>query len=403
MAWPRACLGHKDRSSGNLIERMLSVVASAPPPNAAAPAGEGASASGEGEASEFLAMLKGAAQAGKDLSKKPAQSKPAEDNVARSGEAETAPRAARAGRKSQASDAEAKSSEEAGAAAPQAARADGEAARSASMPQVLLAALAAGARSRDVTAGADPALAAPAETPAAEPGRPKAKVTNAAARRDGAESLSRPGATPRAADPAADPARAAKPEGQPATGAVTPPRIAEAAPTMVHAVTTREAAPHSLPLPHDTQVSEGRVPLGAREAAQSGFSAPILAMRVVTKDGVTKSIEIRLDPAELGKVDVKLETGHDGRLKAVLSAENAAAFELLKRDGAALEAALRDAGLDLEEGAITFTLNHSAPDNSQQREAAYGDAEARRAAEADELAPHLTPTTWRHGVIDISV
>ncbi len=284
------------------------------------------------------------------------------------------------------------------------------------LPATLLSALAAGAQGGSGLDGVQSLLAAAqkavpqiepetAETTSdavlAAPVRTKAKG-GPAARRETAETPAKPSATG-TTTPGADTARTKKIETPPAAMPAAA-KGAEPVPVLTQAVMTRDAAPQGQLHMPGAQVTDARIPLGAREAAQAGFAAPVLAMRVVTKDGATKSIEIRLDPAELGKVDVKLETGHDGKLKAVLSAENAAAFELLKRDGAALEAALRDAGIDLEEGAISFALNDSGADQSHRREAAYGDAEARRAAQSEDIAAAAAhASTWRDGVIDISV
>jgi len=142
----------------------------------------------------------------------------------------------------------------------------------------------------------------------------------------------------------------------------------------------------------------------AHAAAPAAGAAAMLGMRIHTKDGATRAIEIRLDPAELGEVNVRLETGRDGKLKAVLSADNADSFELLKREGGALETALREAGVDLGEDAITFTLTERGPDqgHADRRELAYSDGAARREAAAAEDIVAATPVRWRSGLLDIS-
>lgn len=288
--------------------------------------------------------------------------------------------------------------------------AEGEAAKAQqtnALPPALLAALSAGARAKDGSAGTAETALAVTDAPEAvtgESAKSKTKPVRNTARRDGGEPSGKADAGTKTSDVPSDAARAAKADAQPAIPQAAT-KGGEAPATLLHTAAP-DAAPQGQTLVADPQVSETRIPLATREAAQAGFAAPVLAMRVITKDGVTKSIEIRLDPAELGQVDVKLETGHDGKLKAVLSAENADAFELLKKDSSALEAALRDAGVDLEEGAISFALNDSGADQSQQREAAYGGAEARRNARAEEIAAAAAATeasTWRNGVIDISV
>lgn len=283
------------------------------------------------------------------------------------------------------------------------AKAEGDAAKAqaqGALPAAILEALASGLRGKEIAAIA---TASNPEAATDEPGKIKTKAMRAPARREG-EHGAKPDGNLRAPEAAADAARTTKAEGQP-NPAPTAHKPAETAPVPIEVTAQLPGEPQSQALHSEPQVTETRIPLAAREAAQAGFAAPVLAMRVNTKDGVTKSIEIRLDPAELGQVDVKLETGHDGKLKAVLSADNADAFELLKKDSGALEAALREAGIDLEEGAITFALNDSGGEHAHEREAAYGGAEARRNVNAGELAAAaaIQTSSWRAGAIDISV
>lgn len=72
-------------------------------------------------------------------------------------------------------------------------------------------------------------------------------------------------------------------------------------------------------------------------------------------DGVDK-IRIQLKPAHLGRVDVQLEMTHDGRVSAVVSADNKDTLNLLKQDARELERALREAGLNLNSGDLSFNL-----------------------------------------------
>lgn len=286
------------------------------------------------------------------------------------------------------------------------AKATGDAAKAQQIVEIsaaILAALGGTAKAKATPETADPAVALAAAAPVAEePGKVKAKAPRTAHRRDGAEAVKADASLkPDVQSPDAKP----KADVQAAASAPQPRAADAAAPATPAAAIPISADPLPQAIAAEAQVSEARIPLASREAAQAGIAAPILAMRVITKDGVAKSIEIRLDPAELGQVDVKLTTGHDGKLQAVLSAESAEAFELLKKDSGALESALREAGIDLEDGAITFALNDSGADQSHQREAAYGGAGARRDAATSELsaAAAADTTSWRNGVIDISV
>ncbi|TVR78064.1 MAG: flagellar hook-length control protein FliK [Rhodospirillales bacterium] len=67
-------------------------------------------------------------------------------------------------------------------------------------------------------------------------------------------------------------------------------------------------------------------------------------------------IEIKLRPASLGRVDVRLELGADGRVLATVTADTRQTLELLRADARGLERALQDAGLQADSGSLSFNL-----------------------------------------------
>jgi hypothetical protein len=67
-------------------------------------------------------------------------------------------------------------------------------------------------------------------------------------------------------------------------------------------------------------------------------------------------ISIQLKPAELGRVDVKMELTHDGRIMAVVTADSKDTLDLLRRDSNDLQKALENAGLQMNSGDMTFNL-----------------------------------------------
>ena len=108
--------------------------------------------------------------------------------------------------------------------------------------------------------------------------------------------------------------------------------------------------------------------LGSRTSSplQSSLSAPTQAPQVPVnalavhiaaqaQNGV-KRFEIRLDPPELGRVDVRLDVGRDGQVSTHLIVERAETLDLLQRDAKALEKALNDAGLKTSDDGMTFSL-----------------------------------------------
>ena len=104
-------------------------------------------------------------------------------------------------------------------------------------------------------------------------------------------------------------------------------------------------------------------------------AAPAATVQVYNRiieraDGRAQRFEIRLDPAELGRVDVRIEIGADRKVHAVLAAHDSAALSDLMRGQRALERALADAGIDLADNGVRFELarDNGSGSASQQRD-----------------------------------
>ena len=72
--------------------------------------------------------------------------------------------------------------------------------------------------------------------------------------------------------------------------------------------------------------------------------------------GDVDHIQIQLQPAELGAIDVKLNVNHDGRVTMVVSADRSDTLNLLQQDASMLAQALRDAGLQADNSSLSFNL-----------------------------------------------
>ncbi|HEY9078855.1 flagellar hook-length control protein FliK [Magnetovibrio sp.] len=75
-------------------------------------------------------------------------------------------------------------------------------------------------------------------------------------------------------------------------------------------------------------------------------------------DGLDK-ISIQLRPAHLGRIDVQLEMASDGRVTAVVTADNKDTLDLLKQDSRELERAMREAGLNMGSGDVSYNLREN--------------------------------------------
>ena len=96
------------------------------------------------------------------------------------------------------------------------------------------------------------------------------------------------------------------------------------------------------------------------QAATPNLPVPVdaLAVNIARKfEQGLNQFEISLTPAELGKLDISLKIGDDGRVQAVLRAERQDTLDLLRQDAKTLENQLRQAGLDVGSNALSFQLS----------------------------------------------
>src|SRR3546814_837329 len=102
-----------------------------------------------------------------------------------------------------------------------------------------------------------------------------------------------------------------------------------------------------------------------------------------------EQINIKLHPAELGRIEVKLENASDGTLRAVISAERSETLDLLQRDARGLERALQEAGVKTDSGSLSFNLRGQGQGQEQQAEGnGRGRAEGQqRGADGAEVLP----------------
>jgi chemotaxis protein MotD len=149
------------------------------------------------------------------------------------------------------------------------------------------------------------------------------------------EAVSR-SATATPANPAAQPS--------PADSDISGTSVAQVSPAATTAVSAHAALPD-------------RAATGATPAASAQPDVAALAVHIAAraKDG-DHHFDIRLDPPDFGKVDVRLSVTNDGRAQAHVSADKPQTLELLQRDQAVLHRALKDAGLDLSNNSLNFSL-----------------------------------------------
>ncbi|MDO8801507.1 flagellar hook-length control protein FliK [Phenylobacterium sp.] len=231
------------------------------------------------------------------------------------------------------------------------------------------------------------AAAAPPPPPAAPAPRAQAAEISAVAEAVvAAEAVETPEAGAAPETPAAPPraktaARAARNEAGPRTETAATPTVADADPLGASVVAQaetaetfdsgaegkREAAAPAVEAKADTDTGQPVAPNVGDAAATASTSAPAearpgpqtvahLAAQIVKKlEGRSTQFDVALNPEGLGRVDVRIEIGAQGKLTASMAFENPLAASELRARAGELQKALEQAGFDIS-GGIRFDV-----------------------------------------------
>lgn len=127
----------------------------------------------------------------------------------------------------------------------------------------------------------------------------------------------------------------------------------------------------------------------ALQHAPTQAQAGHVAMQVATaiernlQNGNTR-FQMRFDPPELGRVDVHLKVGKDGKVQAHLVVDRPETLDLFMRDQRGLERALQSAGLQPDGDNLSFSLNDQ---GGQQSAFSQGEQHHRQGGQADTPTP----------------
>ncbi len=135
-------------------------------------------------------------------------------------------------------------------------------------------------------------------------------------------------------------------------------------------------------------------PAGARPVAEQ----VVFHVKTAIADGSSR-IRIQLDPEELGKLDIRIHVGADGRTGVTITADNRGTLDMLQRDSRGLEQALADAGLKADSGSLSFNLRGGQQEQNAQNNALANNY-MKQQPEEEELAPELSIS--RSYVIDMA-
>jgi len=107
-------------------------------------------------------------------------------------------------------------------------------------------------------------------------------------------------------------------------------------------------------------------PTASAQAASIPVPVNGLAVDIATRAAAgNTSFQIRLDPAELGRIDVRLDVDKHGRVTSHLTVDQPATLDMLRKDAPQLQRALEDAGLKTGDGGLQFSLRDQSPQGGQ--------------------------------------
>ena len=98
-------------------------------------------------------------------------------------------------------------------------------------------------------------------------------------------------------------------------------------------------------------------PLNVTAATNAAVPLSGLALEIAVSAKSGKSrFEIRLDPADLGRIDVRIDVDRNGQVTSHLTVEKPETLSMLRQDAPQLQRALDDAGLRTGNGGLQFSL-----------------------------------------------
>ncbi|MBX9826603.1 MAG: flagellar hook-length control protein FliK [Xanthobacteraceae bacterium] len=135
------------------------------------------------------------------------------------------------------------------------------------------------------------------------------------------------------------------------------------------------ATAHTQPAALTSTQLQARIQAQLQASADASPAVPLsgVAVEIASQALAGKNrFEIRLDPPELGRIDVKLDIDGDGNATTRLVVERSDTLDLLKRDSSQLERALQQAGLKTSDNALEFSLRQEAFQQNDDQGASRG-------------------------------
>lgn len=139
----------------------------------------------------------------------------------------------------------------------------------------------------------------------------------------------------------------------------------------------------------DLQAASGRSGDAARQGFPSASEQVQVNIRRAMQEGMDR-IQVRLEPAELGRVDVRIDMHRDGNSQLFITADRQETLDMLRQDARELQRALQQAGIRADSQDLHFDLREqgqqfAGQQNNDGKESALGGdvADGRGGADAE--------------------
>lgn len=153
------------------------------------------------------------------------------------------------------------------------------------------------------------------------------------------------------------------------------------------------------------------VRIGTLPGQTTPTQVPAMTIALQVARNLQKGInrfDIRLDPAEMGRIDVRMEVKKDGSVATHMIVERPETLELLRRDATTLQQALNNAGLQSNPDSLNFSLRDGNAGNQPQNfagntQGSSGLSNFESSPDNAVLSPIYNINTSANGGIDIRV
>jgi flagellar hook-length control protein FliK len=144
-------------------------------------------------------------------------------------------------------------------------------------------------------------------------------------------------------------------------------------------------------LPSSAPGAPASAALTATAASSAAVPLSGLAMEIAASalSGKTR-FEIRLDPAELGRIDVRIDIDRHGQMTSHLTVERPETLSMLRQDANQLQRALDNAGLSTGDNGLQFSLR----DQSSQGQNDQPNPNAQRLVVEEESVPAVVASSY---------